>query len=620
MTDFRFTDLPLSTPMFKALDAIGYTHPTPVQRSAIPMVATGSDLMVQSQTGTGKTAAFGIPLIESLGERSKGIKALVLAPTRELAKQVAEEFNRLGKFNDIRSVAVYGGASFEKQVAESRFANIVCGTPGRVLDHLRRRTLRLDGLSMLVLDEADEMLSMGFARELDQIMGFVPDDRQTLLFSATIPEDIKRYAKRYMKEPEFLSLVEENVAADDVEHVYYMVSGVGRPRDLIRVLEYEEPESAIIFTNTRRDTEIVCRHLKRQGFDAEYLNGDLAQRDRERVMKRAKEKTLRFLVATDIAARGIDISNLSHVINFVLPESAESYIHRTGRTGRAGRKGVALSLIGPREIGVYYYLKRLYNVALTERTVPTQAEIDLRTEERRTDAIVQRILDRVGPVENQALRAQTMRILERDDAVEVVQALLKAFETGGTKAPSLGGILDEVPKPRQMAPGSRQQTVQGVAERVARVRGEYRGPGRNEKAPEASKPVPKAKPAPKAKRAPTPAPAPVEPEVVQAATPAPAPVEPAAVEPEVEQAAAEAPTDEVRLFVNLGKRDFDDADALIETLADLAGLWPEDILSVDQRGRHSYVVIPREFTEDLIEAINGEKLGRRTIRVEVARD
>lgn len=619
MTDFRFTDLPLSTPMFQALEAIGYEHPTPVQRASIPLVATGSDLMVQSQTGTGKTAAFGIPLIEALGQKPKGIQSLVLAPTRELAKQVAEEFTRLAQFSDIRSVAIYGGASFEKQVAEARFANIVCGTPGRVLDHLKRGTFNLKKLRMLILDEADEMLSMGFARELEQIMRFVPKQRQTLLFSATIPEDIKRYAKRYMKAPEFLSLIEENVAADDVEHVYYMVSGVGRPRDLIRVLEFEQPESAIIFTNTRKDTEIVCRHLKRQGFDAEYLNGDLAQRDRERVMKRAKEKTLRYLVATDIAARGIDIASLSHVINFVLPESAEVYIHRTGRTGRAGAKGTAISLIGPREIGVYYYLKRLYNVALTERSVPTQAEIDLRTEEKRTDSIVQRIMDRVGPIDDGALRAQTMRILERDDAVEVVQALLKAFETGGDqKAAGFGGLLDDVPKPRHVAPGGRQQTVQGVADRVKRMRGEHRGPSKPAEKPKAEKPVKAAEPVKQP-----------EPEPVEAAEPAPAkqaePKTPAVKSPkpapvEAPEEKAALPEGQVKLFINLGKRDIDDEAALRETLADLAGLWPEDILDIELRGRHSYVVLEDELAEDVIEAINGEKLGRRTVRIEVARD
>ncbi len=474
MTDLQFIDLNLSDSMLATLRDMGYQHPTLVQQSAIPMARTGRDLMVQSQTGTGKTAAFGIPIIENIDPDAKFVRALILSPTRELAKQVADELTALGRRKRIQTVAVYGGASMDKQIAEMRFAQIVVGTPGRIVDHLHRRTLHLDHVQMLVLDEADEMLSMGFAHELSQIMEHLPEKRQTMLFSATMPEDIRRLAKRSMKEPEFISLVEENVAADGVEHHYYMVSGVSRPRDLIQVLEYEEPESAIIFTNTRKDSEIVCKQLKRLGYDAEYLNSDLPQREREEIMARVKQKNLRFLVATDIAARGIDISELSHVVNYVLPESPEVYIHRTGRTGRAGHKGIAISLIGPREIGVYYYLKRIYNVALQERTVPTQAEIELRRDERKTEALVNAIFAATDPIQQDPeLRAQSMRLLEREDAPEIVMALLKIFKQ--PRARSLGGMLEEVPKPDHLEPGSLPQTLAGVAERVAIVQSEFRG-------------------------------------------------------------------------------------------------------------------------------------------------
>lgn len=730
MTETRFSDLSLSDLTLRALDEMGYERPTPVQQSAIPLVASGRDLMVQSQTGTGKTAAFGIPLIESLGDKAQGIGGLVLCPTRELAKQVADEFNRLGKHGRLRTVSVYGGASLEKQVAEMRFAHIVVGTPGRVLDHLRRRTLRLDKLRMLVLDEADEMLSMGFAQELDAIMRFVPDERQTLLFSATIPEDIKRYARRYMKEPEFLSLIEENVAADDVEHHYYMVSGVGRPRELVQVIEYEQPESAIIFANTRQDSELVARYLQRQGYNAEYLNGDLPQRERERIMQLTKEKNLRFLCATDIAARGIDISELSHVINYVLPESPEVYIHRTGRTGRAGAKGTAISLIGPREIGVYYYLKRIYNVALQERSVPTQAEIELRREERRTDTLVEEILASVEtPAPTPEQRADVMRLLERDDAVEVVQALLTHYRQRGAAKPSgarFGGMLDEVPRPEKIAPGARPQTLAGVADRVAMIQSAYRGPAprraKGDEAPVEAKAAvvvdaaePTAEPpaareeapvvearaeridSPRADRVDFPRvervsarsgrgqrvggePARVEPEAarVEPETPAPvveAPVEASrreettpppgdeglrrrrqrpsrvAAEREVESTpppaavAESAPPaafddeepeldDDVglddegddddgelgRLFVSLGQRDGFDVESLREALADLGGLLPEDLREISLYPRHSYVMVEREFAEDLIAAVNGETLDGRTVRVEFARN
>ncbi len=569
---------------------------------------------------------------------------------------MADELVRLGKFKQVQTAAVYGGASMEKQIAEMRFASVVAGTPGRVLDHLKRGNLKLKGLSVLILDEADEMLSMGFARELDEIMRFVPVDRQTLLFSATIPEDIKRYAKRYMKEPEFLSLIEENVGADDVEHHYYMVSGVGRPRDLVQVIEYEEPDSAIIFTNTRKDSEIVANYLKRQGYNAEYLNGDLPQGERERIMKRTKDKDLRFLVATDIAARGIDISELSHVVNYILPESPEVYIHRTGRTGRAGNKGTAISLIGPREIGVYYYLKRIYNVALQEQSVPTQAEIELRREERRTEALIKEILDGVGPFDSgdADMRAQVMRVLEHDDAVEVVGALLHAFRTGGGKpaAKPAGGVLEDVPKPERLAPGSRPQTVASIAERVAVMQGAHQA-GKDEAPPKRRRrrrrseedeilsgapveaepePEPEVEPEPEPEVASEPDPEPEvasEPEPEVEPEPEPEPEPQAAAEPEPEPAPPKRTRRKqedtgpkpARLFVNMGKRDgYGSEEELGEELAELAGLLPEDFEHVVVRGRHSYISVAPDFAEDLIAAVDGETVRGRTLRVEHARD
>ncbi len=684
MTELQFSDLQLSEHMLAALDEMGYERPTPVQQSSIPLVFTGRDLMVQSHTGSGKTAAFGIPTIERLASRpGQGVRVLVLAPTRELAKQVADEMARLGRFHRIATAAVYGGASMDKQVAEMKFAAVVAGTPGRVLDHLRRGSLRLDRLEMLILDEADEMLSMGFAKELDDIMQFVPEPRQTLLFSATIPEDIRRYARRFMKEPEFLSLIEDTAAPDDIEHHYYMVSGVGRSRDLVQVIEFEEPDSAIVFCNTRADSEIVATFLKRQGYDAEYLNGDLPQSERERIMARTKDKSLRFLVATDIAARGIDISGLSHVINFQLPESPEVYIHRTGRTGRAGREGTAISLIGPREIGVYYYLKRIYKLALQERSVPTQAEIELRREERRTQSLVSEILEAVGgeAPSDPALRAQTVRLLERDDAVEVVGALLAVFrqrrEVGAAEpAKRAGGVLESVPKPAAVAPGGRPTTLEGVAQRVAIVQGEFRGlPGGRKSNRERARISEEERQAIEQRQRGEPVPVPSQDASAEQPPRDEAPVdrmraereprrpEPQERRPEVDDRAEEraglpsrrepqrdargperradcrpsepsgpviaerAPAGRgdgddglLKLYVSIGERDNVDADALRDTLADLAGLEPEDLVEIDMHGRHSYVSVHADFAEDLIAAVNGETFGNRKIRVELARD
>jgi ATP-dependent RNA helicase DeaD len=615
MSSLRFADLDLSAPMLSALEAIGYLQPTPVQSTAIPLIGAGRDLMVQSQTGTGKTAAFGIPLIERLGaEPVRGIQALILAPTRELAKQVSDELNRLAAHHGVQSVAIYGGASMDKQIAEIKFAHIVAGTPGRVLDHLRRGTLRFNGLKMVVLDEADEMLSLGFARELEQVMSFVPTERQTLLFSATIPEDIKSYAQRYMRQPEFVSLIEQNVGADDVEHHYYMVSGVGRSKDLVQVIEFEEPGNAIIFTNTRADSEVVAQFLKRQGYEAEYLNGDLPQRDREAIMARTKDKSLRFLVATDIAARGIDISQLSHVINFTLPESPEVYIHRTGRTGRAGHKGTAISLIGPREIGVYYYLKRIYKVALQERSVPTQAEIDLKKAERRTDSLVHEIfaLHHGRPPHSAELRAQAVRLLERDDAIEVMEALLAAFHQRGQRPVAAASVpasgpLAAVPRPETIAPGGRPDTLASVAERVAIVQSEFRGlPPERDAAP---------------RRSPSPMP---DRTALPPAPPAPPPPAPrTAPEPQADSPAPRLPplgAGQARLWVNVGDRDGLSAEELRTSLADLAGLDPEDVLDVDLRLRHSYVVVLDDYARDVVDALDGERLDGKKLRVELAKE
>ncbi|MBC7174362.1 MAG: DEAD/DEAH box helicase, partial [Polyangiaceae bacterium] len=342
----RFEDLGLSEPVRRAVRELGWSEPTPVQHQSHGPVAAGRDLIVQSRTGTGKTAAFGLPLVDKLVRPEPGVQALILAPTRELALQSSREIAKLGAYTGVRTAAVYGGASMEKQVKElQEGAQIVSGTPGRVLDHLRRRTLDPSGIRVLVLDEADEMLSMGFAKELNAIMELLPKQRQTLLFSATVDGPIQRVAERHMTDPEFVTLSGDAVGALGVSHFIYFVSGMGRTGDLVRILEVENPESAIIFCNTKAETEQVASVLKASGYNADWLNGDLPQNEREKVMARTRKSELRFLVATDVAARGIDVSHLTHVINYSLPNQLEQYIHRTGRTGRAGRTGTAIALV-----------------------------------------------------------------------------------------------------------------------------------------------------------------------------------------------------------------------------------------------------------------------------------
>jgi ATP-dependent RNA helicase DeaD len=375
----RFDDLPLSMEARAGLKTLGYELATPVQSSTFGPAMAGRDLMVQSKTGTGKTTAFGLPLIERirLGEGLQDPQALILCPTRELAMQVAEELAELGDPKGVRVLPIYGGAPMGPQLASLRAgADVVVGTPGRVLDHIRRRTLRLVHVHLAVLDEADEMLSMGFWEEVTAILDQLPDDRQTLLFSATLPDQIRKTAQSYLHEPQQIDISRDELTVEGIENIYYETDDrLPKPRNLLYILEVERPENAIIFCNTRDDTSIVAAFMRRQGFHAYALSGDLAQRDRERIMGRMKRGELQYLVATDIAARGIDISDLSHVILYSLPEFTEVYVHRVGRTGRIGKKGTAISLVSGRDEMTLTQLKRQFGIQFQKRLLPDPAEL-----------------------------------------------------------------------------------------------------------------------------------------------------------------------------------------------------------------------------------------------------
>ena len=366
-----FNDFDLHQDIRQALDEMGYFQPTAVQTAVYGPVHAGKDLLVQSRTGTGKTTAFGLPILSKIVPTHRQPQALILAPTRELALQVARELTNIGKHRGLVIEAIYGGAPIGKQIQNLRNGvHVIVGTPGRVLDHIGRRTLDTKAINTFVLDECDEMLSMGFLEDIERVVKELPEKKQTLLFSATMPDEVTRYSRRHMVAPEQISLSRDSMTVTDIHHAYYIVSGIARSRDLLKILYAEEPESAIIFCNMRDETTAVARFLQKQGLDAEPLSSDLSQSDRERVMGKMKAKSLRFLCATDVAARGIDISSLSHVINYSVPESPEVYVHRTGRTGRAGKKGTALSLVGPRELGNFRYVRLTFGLKPEERLLP----------------------------------------------------------------------------------------------------------------------------------------------------------------------------------------------------------------------------------------------------------
>jgi ATP-dependent RNA helicase DeaD len=417
-----FAELGLHAEVMRAVEEMGFTDPMPVQAATFPLITQNRDLMVQSRTGSGKTAAFGIPFANGIvNGDDKFVQAIVLLPTRELALQVAAELAKICQYRQMTVVPVYGGAPMGRQVEQLQAGGqIVCGTPGRVLDHLRRGTLRLDRVRCAVLDECDEMLSMGFQEDIEAILEKTPTTRQTLLFSATVPEGIQRLGRRFLKQPEFLKLSGDYVSVHDIRHVYYSIPGIQREEELLRILDFEEPKSAIIFCNTREETGRIAAFLRGKGHDAEAISSDLSQSDRERVLGRMRQGGIKFLVATDVAARGIDIENLSHVFNYTFPEAPEIYIHRTGRTGRAGRKGTAISLIGPTEVGSFYYLKLLYKIKPEERSLPSEAEIRSHREGERIE-VLRRALEGDPGAE---WRALARRLVSAVDGERLVAALL----------------------------------------------------------------------------------------------------------------------------------------------------------------------------------------------------
>jgi ATP-dependent RNA helicase DeaD len=376
VADTTFDDLGLSEPVRRAIAEKGYEKPTPVQVSTFRPVRDGRDVIVRSKTGTGKTAAFAVPILERIPDGRRKVSALVMCPTRELAIQVADEFTALAKHKDLSVVAVYGGASMGDQLDKlGAGAEIVVGTPGRIYDHIRRRTLRLEDTMVCCLDEADEMLNMGFFEEVTRILDHLPEGCQQLLFSATVPADIEQIIRDHLRDPETILLSGDEYKVENIHNIIYpAVDAYPKPRNLLYAIEIEEPDAAIVFCNTRTDTSLVTAVLNRNGYDAELLNGDLPQKERERVMAKVKRGEVRFMVATDIAARGIDISDLSHVINYSLPEDPAVFLHRVGRTGRIGKKGTSLSIVSGAEIHTLTALQKKYGIQFEEKKLPTPEE------------------------------------------------------------------------------------------------------------------------------------------------------------------------------------------------------------------------------------------------------
>lgn len=424
-----FAEFGLEPKVLQAITELGFEEATPIQEQSIPLALTGSDLIGQAQTGTGKTAAFGIPLISKINREDEKILALIMAPTRELAIQVSEEIGKLSRFKGLRSLAIYGGQDIGRQIRGlKKKPQIIIGTPGRLLDHINRKTIRLDDVQTVVLDEADEMLDMGFMEDIQTILKLVPEERQTMLFSATMPPNIQRLAQQFLNNPQHVSVIPKQISAPLIDQAYVEVPERQKFEALSRLIDMESPELAIVFGRTKRRVDELAEALQKRGYSADGLHGDLSQNQRDAVMRKFRDGSIDVLVATDVAARGLDVSGVTHVINFDLPQDPESYVHRIGRTGRAGKEGTAWSFVTPREMDHLHLIERVTRHRITRKPLPTMAEAI----EGKQRVTAERLLEMVESGELNEYKGISIQLLEQYDSVQLLSAAMKLL-TGDKK-------------------------------------------------------------------------------------------------------------------------------------------------------------------------------------------
>ena len=424
MEHLRFEDMNNSNEICRAVLDMGFEEATPIQSQAIPVILEGKDIIGQSQTGTGKTAAFGIPLLERINPEDRRLQALILCPTRELAIQVSEEFRKLLKYKDnIRVLPIYGGQPIDRQIAALRKGTqVVIGTPGRVMDHMRRRTIKAETVQMMVLDEADEMLDMGFREDIETILVKIPEEHQTLLFSATLSPEILDITKRFQKNPEFIKIVRKELTVPNIEQYYFDVKEKTKLDALCRIIDVYDPKLAMVFCNTKKRVDDLVEMLQGRGYFAEGLHGDLKQAQRDKVMQKFRNGTIEILVATDVAARGIDVDDIDVVFNYDVPQDEEYYVHRIGRTGRAGKAGKAFTFCVGKEIYKLRDIMRYTKTKIQQQKLPTLSDV----EEMKTNIYLEKIK---GIIEEGHLTKYIHlvdRLMEEDyTSIDIAAALLK---------------------------------------------------------------------------------------------------------------------------------------------------------------------------------------------------
>ncbi|MFY4776718.1 DEAD/DEAH box helicase [Metabacillus sp. RGM 3146] len=445
-----FQELGISESLMKAIKKMGFEEATPIQAQTIPLGLAGKDIIGQAQTGTGKTAAFGVPLTEKIDPESQSIQGIIIAPTRELAIQVSEELYKIAYYKRARVLPIYGGQDINRQIrALKKNPHIIVGTPGRLLDHINRRTLKLQNVHTVVLDEADEMLNMGFIEDIESILSNVPESHQTLLFSATMPDPIRRIAERFMSNPELVKVKSKEVTVPNIQQFYIDIQEKKKFDVLTRLLDSQSPELAIVFGRTKRRVDELSEALTLRGYAAEGIHGDLSQARRMSALRKFKDGSIEVLVATDVAARGLDISGVTHVYNFDVPQDPESYVHRIGRTGRAGKTGMAMTFVTPREMEILKNIERTTKRKMDRMKPPTLDE----ALESQQSVTLEKLRSAIEN-ENLAFYAKAAeQLLEEFDSEKIISAAIKLM----TKEPSQSPVrlTEEAPAPFKKSGGYR---------------------------------------------------------------------------------------------------------------------------------------------------------------------
>lgn len=653
MSQHTFPELGISPELLEAVQSLGFEQPSPIQAEAIPVALTGRDVVGQSQTGSGKTMAFGIPVVQGVDGSKRHVQGLILCPTRELAMQVCAEVHKLASFKEgVRATPVYGGASYDRQIrALQSGTQIVVGTPGRILDFMERGLIKLDGLKTLVFDEADEMLDMGFSDDIDRLMAAVPEERQTIFFSATFEPRIRRLVENYTRNAATITIQQKALTVPTIEQRYYEVQGRSKTEVLCRVIDIEAPRLTIVFANTKRAVDDATDALVARGYAADRLHGDINQNMRERVMRNFRNGTVEILCATDVAARGLDVNDIDLIVNLELPYDAEDYVHRIGRTGRAGRSGKAVSLVAGREIYLMQRIQRFINIRVERAKVPSQEEL----EATRVDKTFEKVK---AVLEGGAYTSHEHSILRLLDAgftaTEIASALMDLLMKDQVREAEQimedrAGKKKEIPqrefKPKPMAVEARSAPVQPPAPRPAAeipVDGEAApavdatvAPATETPAADAAAPAEASEhpEAPVASDEPASAPS-AQPREEAPQTPRPAP--PGKFDNEFEgQDDEDRPLPKhqrsfaqrgprsgmVRLFINIGGMDMvrpaDIAGMLYNTIEDLT---PGSIGTIDVMEKCSFVEVPEDAVESVLEGVrhSGSEIRGREVRMDYA--